>query len=331
MSRLFFLIPIGLLLAFSNESVVIAENETVSKVLFDLGEPKPSHYLENVTTEMILRGEELIKHGRTIDPGGIEGKYISKYYACTSCHNVVREDENLTTIDQDARLDFAMKNSIPYLQGSTFWGIVNRETWYNDDYVLKYGDLVTDAKNSLEGSINLCATVCAQGRPLEGWEMEGILAYLWSLEMKISDLSIADRELDELNGNTLNQAEKIKLIKSKFLKKSPATFVEPPADKKAGYAYKGDAALGKGIFELGCQHCHRPNGESDVIFENNDLTLNWLKKHIPDHSQKSIYEIIRKGTYAAYGHKEYMPHYTLEKMSDKQVEHLRAFIEQSEM
>ncbi|MFT7029262.1 MAG: penicillin-binding protein-related factor A (putative recombinase) [Marinoscillum sp.] len=50
-------------------------------------------------------------------------------------------------------------------------------------------------------------------------------------------------------------------------------------------------------------------------------------KHIPENTDLSIYQIIRKGTYAEYGHKEYMPHYTSEKMSDQQIEHLREFLE----
>ena len=71
----------------------------------------------------------------------------------------------------------------------------------------------------------------------------------------------------------------------------------------------------------------RPNGESDVIFEMNSLTLKWLKRHITDDSDLSIYQIVRKGTYSEFGHREYMPHYTMEKMSDQQLEDLRAFIE----
>lgn len=100
---------------------------------------------------------------------------------------------------------------------------------------------------------------------------------------------------------------------SKYLQKSPATFTNPPEDKMAGYDHDGDPVLGKAIYELGCQHCHRPGGESDVILDNSELTLSWLRRHITDDSPKSIYEIIRKGTYATCGYKEYMPHYTVEK------------------
>ena len=297
----------------------------VSEVLFSLGEPKPAHFVAH-TIEVAKRGEELVKLGRTTDPSGKTSPYISKFYSCTSCHNVVREDSDLTLVDQDARLYYAMENEIPYLQGSTFWGMVNRETWYNDDYVLKYGDLVKKAEHSLEESIQLCAQVCSQGRKLESWEMESILAYLWSLQMTMGDLKWSELEINKFSEK--NQGEKVALIKSKYLQKSPATFVDPPKDKRTGYNFDGRPEMGKAIFELGCQHCHRPEGESDVVFESNKMTLNWLKRHMTDDDDDSIYEIIRKGTYASFGHKEYMPHYTLEKMSHQQVEDLRSYIEQ---
>ncbi|REE05580.1 c-type cytochrome [Marinoscillum furvescens] len=302
-------------------------NDTpVSEVLFTLGAEKPAHYLEP-TPEMIKAGRELVTEGRTVLPSGAKSAYISKYYTCTSCHNTVREDPDLTLVDPDARLDFAIANQIPYLQASTFWGIVNRETWYNGDYEKKYGQLVEPARNSLKESVQLCATVCAQGREVNDWEMKQILAYFWSLEMKLGDLNLSEKTSSLIESEQLSASEKINLIKESYLVLSPATFGEVPQDKEAGYPYKGDRRLGKAIYQLGCQHCHRPEGESDVVFDNTSLTYNWLKKHIPANTQQSLYEIIRKGTYAEYGHQEYMPHYTLEKMSDQQVEHLRAFIE----
>lgn len=298
----------------------------VAEALFTLGEAKPTHHIVP-TDEMVAQGKELVTLGRTVLPNGQKSAYISKYYTCTSCHNITREDPDLTTVDPDARLAFAIKNRIPYLQASTFWGIVNRESWYNDDYVLKYGSLVEKARNSLQESVQLCATVCAQGRNLNEWEMDRILAYFWSLQLQLGDLSLTDEEWSQLQSNALSNDHKRDILKSKYLQKSPATFGAVPENKQKGYPETGNPKLGKGIYELGCQHCHRPEGESEVIFDHTPLTYNWLKKHIPDNSQLSIYEIIRKGTYAEYGHQEYMPHYTIEKMSDQQVEHLRAFIE----
>ncbi|WP_258104152.1 c-type cytochrome [Marinoscillum sp. MHG1-6] len=321
--RIFIAISVGAaFLATTNPEYKSAKPQTIWKLLHELGENYPDHYVEP-DDQWIAQGEDLIKHGRTVLEDGSKSAYISKYYTCTSCHNLVREDPDLTVVDQEARLNYAIEKNIPYLQGSTFWGIVNRETWYNDDYVLKYGDLVRKAENSLPESIQLCAKVCSQGRPLEEWEMKSILAYLWSIQMTLSDIDLSIEDLQSIPDD-----EKVNFIKSKYLLKSPATFADPPEDKDKGYDYTGSPELGEAIFELGCQHCHRPMGESEVVFENNALTLNWLERHITDKGDLSIYEIIRKGTYSEYGHKEYMPHYTLEKMSHQQVEDLRAFIEQ---
>lgn len=309
-----------------NKEILKWDKETpVFDVLNELGETKPDHHVE-LSDDAIKRGEELVKLGKTIGPNGEKGKYISKFYTCTSCHNIEREDPNLAVVDSEARLKYAMEKNLPYLQGSTFWGITNREAWYNDDYVLKYGDLVRKAEHSLIESTQLCAVVCSQGRALDDWEMNSILAYMWSLQIKMGDLNISDEDLKAWESNS--PEENVALIKSKYLQKSPATFAHLPEDKSKGYDFEGRPELGKAIFELGCQHCHRPNGESDVVLENNELSLNWLERHITDNSDLSIYQIIRKGTYAEYGHKEYMPHYTLQKMSHQQIEDLRSFIEQ---
>ena len=224
------------------------QSQPVAELLYSMGEPKPAHYLETSSPDLIQRGEELVTLGRTIGPDGKQSSYISKYYVCTSCHNTVREDPDLSVVDQQARLKYARDQQIPYLQGSTFWGIVNRETWYNDDYVLKYGELVKEAEKSLKASVELCATVCAQGRSLKDWEMESILAYLWSLEMTLSDLDLSEADKKRLNGSS-SDGDKIDLIKSKYLQKSPATFVDPPSDKQAGYDYEGNPELGKVIYE----------------------------------------------------------------------------------
>ncbi|MFT4834080.1 MAG: hypothetical protein ACI8WP_000837 [Flavobacteriaceae bacterium] len=119
----FSLCSLGMLL-LANDT--ISNDQPVAELLFDWGESKPDHYLELITPEMVQRGEDIIKLGRTIGPDGKRSKYVSKYYACTICHNVKRKEADLTKVDQDARLDYAIANKVPYLQGSTFWEIVNR-------------------------------------------------------------------------------------------------------------------------------------------------------------------------------------------------------------
>lgn len=311
---------------FEVEKKAVLVDVSISDMLFSLGEPKPAHYIDSVSLEMIQRGNELIHFGRTIDPNGKNTKHISKFYKCISCHNTVKEDPNLAEVNPERRLDYAREMDIPFLQGSTFYGIVNRETWYNDDYVVKYGGLVEKAKNSLEESIQLCAEVCSQGRTLKQWEIESILAYFWTLDLKKSDLNWTAE--DEKKMTNTSDDERLLHIKKKFLAKSPATFGELPESKSEGYkGLEGNPVNGKIIYELGCQHCHREKGESDVVLDDSKATLNWLKRNITANGDLSIYEIIRKGTYAAEGHKEYMPHYTLEKMSDQQIEDLRSYIE----
>ncbi len=307
------------------------EKTPVSEVQGYLGASRADHYPKDFSDENINRGKEIVHFGKTTSPDGKKSTYVSKYYVCTSCHNTVREDPDLTKIDQEARLTYAEQNNLPYLQASTFWGITNRTSWYNDDYVKKYGDLVRKATNSLEESTQLCATVCSQGRALSPWEMDAVKAYYWSLQMTLGDLELSGSDWEKIKADDFgkqNAKESLDWLNTKFLHKSPATFTDPPEDKKQGYQQTGRPEKGAIIYKNGCQHCHRPNGESDVVLDNSKHTFKWLNRHKTDHTQLSIYEIVRHGTYAESGHKEYMPHYTLEKMSHQQVEDLRAYIEQ---
>lgn len=304
----------------------IKDATKVAELLYEWGEPKPEHYLDTYTEEMVQRGYDLIHIGKTKNPPeGENSRYISRFYKCTSCHNTQREDPDLSRIDPDARLKYALDKGIPYVQGSTFWAIANRESWYNDDYFLKYGDSVRAAKHSLIRSTQLCAVVCSQGRRLKDWEMESILAYYWSMQLTFKDLGLSKKKRAELEA--LPKEEAIKKLKSYYMQKSPATFGDNPESKMDGYGLKGRPKMGKAIYELSCQHCHRENGESDVVLDDYKSTFRWLKRNVPANSKLSIYEIIRKGTYSEKGHREYMPHYTLEKLSNQQLEDLRSYIE----
>lgn len=325
-SSLFLVIVIS---SYTLRNQNISGSDNLAEVYHALGEDYPTHYVEKPDSLTIKKGYDLIHIGKTVAPNGKVSSPISKFYTCTSCHNVEREDPQLNVIDQDARLQYAMDAKLPYLQGSTFWGVVNRKSWYNGDYVLKYGSLVEKAKNSLEESIQLCASVCAQGRYLEDWEMQSILSYLWSLQMKVSDLQLSREELSAVNQlvSSAKNDSAINFLQSKYLTYSPATFSDLPKSKQEGYNLTGRPEFGKAIYELGCQHCHHPYGESDLVLDNSVYTFRWLQKNLAKNSSESIYEIIRKGTYSEMGHKEYMPLYTLEKMSHQQVEDLRSYIE----
>lgn len=302
----------------------------VQEVLSFLGEKAPKHSMEEENMSIwVSRGEDIIKRGKTVGPDGRKSKFVSKHYVCTSCHNLQQEDPSLKSRDPEKRLDYAIEHNMPFLQATTFHGIVNRESWYNDDYYKKYGDFVKPAQESLEEAIQLCATECAQGRLLNDWEMKAVKAYYWSLEFKLGDLEMSKDELTKLKGLAADKenAKATDFLKTFYMQKSPATFSDSPPDKQAGYGLKGDAERGKAIYTLSCLHCHKEGGVSKYTLDQGKLALRHLRKKIPQDSHMSLYQIIRYGTYALPGHRPYMPHFPLERMSNQQVEDLRAYIE----
>lgn len=317
-----------MLLAFSKTEVNrFNRSSGLSETLIALGQSKPKHFLEDTSAALAATGKALLIDGRAVGPDGKLGPYISKYYNCLSCHNQVKEDPDVRVSDPTTRLAFAVKNQIPFLQGTTFKGIVSRESWYNGDYEKKYGELVEPARNDLGEAIQLCATQCAQGRLLEDWELKAILAYFWTIDYNLGELDLSEGELEQMNGmaGRGRTTQALDLLRTKYLKASPATFGDLPLSFKDGYKLEGDKDNGKYIFELSCLHCHRPNGESNTVFAN-DFTWGFLENSFYNSKFHSFYPLIRNGTYAMPGHRPYMPNYSLERMSNQQVEDLRAYI-----
>lgn len=320
------------LLSFSQKKTTDWDGSTpLYEVLIKLGETPPKHYIKP-TAEQIKKGEEIVKKGYTTTPTGERGKLVSKHYMCTTCHNIEREDPDLRVADPEARLPYVKAKGIPFVQGSPFWGIVNRESWYNDDYVRKYGDeKIAIAHNDLRESIQLCAVECSQGRPMEAWEIEAVLAYYWTLQYKMDDLSLSEADWKKLqteSENTKNNENLRKWLKSFYLQTSPATFYDAPKDKRVGYpGLKGRPEMGKDLYELSCLWCHSPEtGVSHYVLDNGKLSFKDLKRMMFKDSHFSLYQIIAYGTYSIPGHRPYMPHYPEEKLNQQQVEDLRAYI-----
>lgn len=307
------------------------EATPLNAVLEALGNEAAPHDLA-FTAEQVKKGEQIVKYGRSINPKGKLSPFVSKYYSCTTCHNLEQEDPDLRISDPEARLVYVKEKGLPFLQGSTFKGIVNRESWYNDDYVKKYGDeKIERAHKDLKEAIQLCAIECSQGRPMENWELDAVLAYYWSLEFTLQDLELSPEDYTRLNKQKQDSSqyqELTKWLKSFYLQKSPAHFYNAPHNKTQGYeGLVGDASSGKDLYELSCLHCHKSNGVSHYILDNSPQSFKHLKKMIPKDSHFSLYQIIAYGTYAIPGHKPYMPHYPEERMNQQQIEDLRAYIE----
>lgn len=323
---------IGILTAFQpqHKLITIEENTSVVDVLEHLGVDLPDHQVRtDVSGVSVEAGRQLVTEGFTYkDPGGKTHRQ-SKHFVCTSCHNIAKEDPDLRYSDPDARLAFIDKKEMPFLPGTTFYGIVNRKTFYNGDYEKKYGDLVAPARNNIRGAIALCATECAQGRELEDWEMESILAYFWTLDLKMSDLNISSSNTAKiesaLNGEG-DMAAAATTLQSHFLDHSPATFLTPPSNRDDGYGLKGNAENGQKVYENSCLHCHAEQRYSFFNLDQSSTSLNFMGKHFTNYSRYSAYQVVRYGTSPMNGKKAYMPHYPKERMSNQQVEDLRAYL-----
>jgi cytochrome c len=306
------------------------KNTPVADVLYALGQDYPKHRPADISPELALKGKEIFFTGTTIGPDGKNIRKQSRHFTCNNCHNSAQEDPDLRVSDPELRLDYVLKNRMAFLPATTMYGTVNKSSWYNDDYLRKYGDLVKPAYTSLEYAIHLCATVCSQGRDFNDWEMKAMLAYYWSIQYKLGDLKLdADdwKRLRAAEGKGSDPAT-AKWLQSYYRSGSPATFLEAPEDKGKGYdvTRKPNAARGRLIYDNSCLMCHDEQGPSNYLkLDNGAVSLSLFKNHFQSRGHLSLYEIVRHGTYADTGHRAYMPNYTAERMSNAQVEDLRAY------
>ena len=303
----------------------------LSEVLEALGDPAPNHKPKNFSPEMAQKGKEIFETGVTTGPDGKKVRLQSRHFVCTNCHNTEREDPDLRVSDPDVRLDYVLENRIPFLPATTMYGTYNKRSWYNGDYLKKYGDFVRPAYNSLEYAIHLCATVCSQGRDFSDWEMQAMLSYYYTIQYTLGDLDLDNEQwqmLVDAQGKGPNP-KFVEGLKGFYRSGSPATFLEAPEDKEKGYdvARAPDPARGELLYNNSCLMCHDEQGPSNYLkLDNGTLSLAMFRNHLRSKGHLSLYEIVRHGTYADNGHRAYMPNFTAERLSNQQVEDLRAYI-----
>jgi len=309
-------------------AALMQEELLVAEVLEQLGEaPLPHKPDTSLAGVSVAKGRDLVKRGSPGGPGGM----VSPHFTCLACHNVERDEPTLSFDNPQERLEYVAEKDLPFLPGTALYGAVNRTRFYNGDYEKKYGDLVKNARHSLRESIQLCAIECSQGRPLDAVEMESVLAYLWTIGLKIDDLALDKTAQERIEAALAGQGDPeaaIRLIKSRYATAAPATFVEPPKDRKEGYPVaEADAANGRLIYENSCLHCHENKRYAFFRLDKSRFSHRQLKKHIPRYTRYSIYQVIRYGTSPVPGKRSYMPNYTMEKLTHQMVEDLRAYIE----
>jgi mono/diheme cytochrome c family protein len=306
----------------------IKEGDSIAPVEISLGKDyaskKPNMTLPGVSVEA---GKNLVLNGFSLKSNGKKSRIQSKHFVCTSCHNTKKEDFDLANPNPEDRLKYAVDNELPFLQATTFYGAVNRDTYYNGDYDKKYGKLVESARDDIRGAIQLCAVECAQGRKLKDWEIESILAYFWTIDLKFEDLNISSEEINQLSEKEGKDADLLKTITNKYASKSEATFILPPISRKEGTGLVGDANNGELIYRKSCLHCHKDGKYSYLHLDGSKLSKNHLKRNIKKFNNQSIYQVIRWGVASMAGRKSYMPQYTEERLSNQQLADLRAYLE----
>jgi mono/diheme cytochrome c family protein len=305
----------------------------VSSILAALGDETPEHYVGTVDMEKLGLGKDIINSGGIWENGEVSNR-VSEYYTCIDCHNVQPESKFADDNDPSSRLAYSMEFNQPYLPGSTFYGITNRTSWFNGDHVKKYGEeLIGPARNDLVNAIQLCSKECSVGRMLTPEELEGVLHYLSSLELKLKDLNLSDEELASISANGQSEEQKrqnIKLIKSKYLQGYPATFVDELPKKERKMGEEGNVENGEWIYKKSCLHCHGPEKTvtDRTVFGNGEdqKDFAWLKSYFKKSNGGSIYWITRHGTASKDHIPQYMPIYSKEKLSDSQIEDMAAYI-----
>lgn len=321
MNKLIFImtfLPQLLLAAFDAQS-------PLAQTRWELGEEKPLHALEKIESELAKKGKEIFFTGKTTKPDGEETPIQSPAFRCNHCHNSVVEDPNLAVNDPTTRMSYAVANSLAFLPGTTMYGSVNRTTWFNGDYIKKYGpELIEPAHKNFKNALQLCSKECSKGRKLSDWELKVMLNYLWSIQYVLGDLNLSEEEYRILNNSKITNESKLELLDSKYLKFSDANFTEPPKDFEIGYGYNGDPELGKQIYERTCLHCHAPQSGIEAKiprFTNTFRTFKFLYR------LKHSYGVSRIGEFES--EMVYMPNYSLERMSDKQLDDLKAFLKKN--
>lgn len=304
---------------------------SLEESIIALGGAPSKHHLAQADPQKVLLGEQLILKGRA-KKGIFKSKLISPYFVCTDCHNLGREFADASEQSPEKRLAFARANNLPFLPASTFWGIYNRKTFYNDDYVKKYGDLITEAKNSLPESIQVCAKYCSAGRFLKDWEVEAILHYFKQHELRLKDLNLSENQKKQIqNATSLNSKEKsdlLAVLNASYVQGFSAHFDGTLPREQRKYGKEGNAENGKFIYDNACLFCHKDGRVTYLKLDHDKLSAKMFMNHMEGYDDKSIYQIVRWGTHTMPGRNQYMPRFTKDKMSDQQIEDLMAYLRQ---
>ncbi|NJL74037.1 MAG: hypothetical protein HC892_02300 [Saprospiraceae bacterium] len=119
MKKVYFLFFPMLLLFFSNfkwkQTMSVDENSSLATVLEQLGD---TTLLNRANTSIAgvsaAQGEALVLTGFAQTKDGAKTSKQSAHFVCTSCHNIQRDEPDLSKTNPQARLDYVEKMGLPF-------------------------------------------------------------------------------------------------------------------------------------------------------------------------------------------------------------------------
>lgn len=288
-------------------------------------------------------GKELFLTAQTMRPptGPAPSPVLSDFYRCVDCHNNRREDVNLTVQDPEVRATMIENAPRPagadptplfLATGTTLWGAVNRESFYNDSYQAYHGLEVVGERpmdpTSLEDATQVCCQYCSVGRFAEPWEIVSLLTYFWDLEVKLADLELP-KEIEaaaqaRLRAPGTADAQEVQrmrdFLQRLYLRRAGDTYTAVPTEigkESIGpypdkVEYQGDPTVGKRLYALACDRCHGADKPNET--EGPDLVRDLKRFHT----------ILSKGT--EQDDQPYMPMFTSQRLSRQQIVDIQAYL-----
>lgn len=291
-------------------------------------------------------GKELFLTAQTKQPptGPAPSLPLSDFYRCIDCHNNRREDVNLTVQDPEVRAAMIDSAAAPATEGAqplflatgtTLWGAVNRESFYNDSYEIYHGLEVGDGRSmdpaSLEDATQVCCQYCSVGRFAEPWEIAALLTYFWDLEVTLADLGLP-KEIETVVASRLEKpdagdakevAATREFLQRLYLRRAGDTYTAIPSQigkESVGpypdkLEFQGDPAIGKRLYAQACDRCHGADKPNEI--EGPDLVRDLKRFHT----------ILSKGTEQA--DQPYMPMFTSQRLSRQQIIDIQTYLLES--
>lgn len=309
----------------------ITDETPLWKVMTRLGKIKAHAPKNPDDKDLLLQGKMLVEEGYAIRKGA-KTKKIAKM-PCVACHTTQPDYHNLRNFNPEAKLRYADTANMPFLPGSTMYGMVNRAMFFNDDLMKYYegpkSDLLPRAHYNLREAISACNQVFAGGRKLKDWEQEGILMYLWSMELKMGELNVSKEDMEKVQyavTNNRSNARAVNLLRLYYPEVYPAHLVGPAdeLERRMVSPVVSNFYVGRVLYERSCLHCHADKKYSKFKLDYRQKTFKKLRKNFEGNPNCSIYEAHRVGPGAKWNGD---PFYTEEHLNNAQLKDLRYFIQ----